>query len=131
MSSLWNSYNFISPIRCLIGTPIRVFDIRKANISILREKGVITQSDYDSLFQAEKIDREIFIGKFLGNNPEASKILSNGIIEAKKLFFEMNGLEDNEILEINNDAVYLIGYKSIPVRQVSSYVYFFFLLEFN
>ena len=126
MSTLWQKYNFLSPINCLIDVPISVFDIRKANISILREKGVITQQDYGSLFAADKIYREVFIGKLLGNNPEVSTILAEGIVEAKRKFFEANSIEDREVLEINNDAVYLIGGRIIRVQQVSPLVYFNF-----
>lgn len=124
MSTLWQKYNFLSPINCLIDVPITVFDIRKANISVLREKGVITQSDYDSLYFSNKMYREVFIGKLIGNNPEVSNILAEGIIEAKRLFFEANNIEDREVLEINNDAVYLIGGRRIQVQQVSPLVYF-------
>ena len=124
MSILWQKYNFLSPINCLIDVPIQVYDIRKANISVLREKGIITQSDYDSLYLADKMYREIFIGKLLGNDPSASKILADGIIDAKRLFFEANNIEDRDILEINNDAVYIIGSKSIKIQQFSHFIYF-------
>ena len=123
-SSLWNNFKYTAPIDCLIDVPIRVYDIRKANISILTELGYLTKDQYAELYNAQKLDRDIFIGRFQGNNPEASKALADGILEAKRLFFEMNNIEDRDILEINNDAVYIIGNKPIRIQQVSSLIYF-------
>ena len=124
ISSLWNNFKYTAPIDCLIDKSIRVYDIRKANISVLTELGVLTIDQYNELYNAEKINREIFIGKLQGSNPEISKILSNGILEAKRLFFEANQIEDKDILEINNDAVYIIGDKPIKVQQVTPFIYF-------
>ena len=124
MSTLWNNVRYHAPIECLIDTMIRVYDIRKANISILTEKGFLSGEQYYQLYEADKMDREVFIGKLLGANPSASKALQDGIIEAKRIFFESNHLEDNDILEIDNDAVYVFGYKPVNIQQTSPLVYF-------
>ena len=63
-------------------------------------------------------------GKLQGRNPYISEKLKEGIIEAKQKFFSMNGLDDNEILEIDNDAVYIIGNRPIVSQYVSEHVYF-------
>ena len=118
------SFRYASPIDCLIDTEIREYDISKANISVLAEKGYIGPDIHQALLVANKIDREIYIGKLIGNNPKASAALSEGIIEAKLKFFDANGIIDNEVLEIDNDAVYIIGSRPIVVQQVSPLVYF-------
>lgn len=123
-SLLWDKFHYIANIDCLTDFPIRSFDMRKANISVLRESNQISEEQYNYLFNADKIEREIYIGKLIGNKPELSAILSNGIKQAKKLFFEANSIEDVDVLEINNDAVYIIGYKPVAVQQVSQYIYF-------
>lgn len=124
MGNLWSKVNYASYMQCLIDTQIRVYDISKANISVLRQAGVISQDEYDYLYNADKLEREVYVGKLQGNRPEASKILADGIINAKRLFFEANNIDDNDVLEINNDAVYLIGTKPVPVQQVQPLVYF-------
>lgn len=123
-SLLWDKFHYIANVDCFTDIPIRSYDIRKANISVLREANCITEEQYNYLFNANKMEREIYIGKLIGSKTELSAILANGIKQAKKLFFEANGIEDSDILEINNDAVYVIGYKTVPVQQVSQYVYF-------
>lgn len=123
VSNLWNNYRYRAPIEIIVDSVIRVYDIRKANISVLREVGILDQETYKYLYQAEKIDREIYIGKLLGANPGYSEILSKGIIEAKRRFFELNQIQDAEVLEVDNDAVYILGTKPIK-QQVSKYVFF-------
>lgn len=123
-SLLWNKFHYIANINCLADMPIRAFDMRKANISVLREANQITEHEYRTLFEADKMTREVYIGKLLGSKPELSAILSDGIKMSKKLFFEANGIEDSDILEINNDAVYIIGYKPVTIQQITPYIYF-------
>ena len=120
----WNNFKYRAPIDCLIDTPIRVFDIRAANISVLREKEIINPELYNQLRVAAKIEREVYVGKLQGSDPAISKALAQGIIEAKQKFFVENGLDDSEILEVDNDAVYVIGNIPIRLQQVSPFVYF-------
>ena len=122
--TLWNNVRYKSFIDCLIDTPITVYDIRAANISVLFDKGLLSPEVYSNLRTTAKIEREIYIGKLQGANPYISETLKEGIIEAKQKFFTANGLTDNDILEIDNDAVYIIGSKQIPVQTVSPHVYF-------
>ena len=124
MENLWSKVNYTSYMQCLIDTQIRVYDISKANISVLRQAEVISQDEYVHLFNADKLEREVYIGKLQGSRPEVSKILADGIINAKRLFIEANNIDNNDILEINNDAVYLIGNKPVPVQQVEPLIYF-------
>lgn len=124
MSKIQKMYRYISPVDCLIDTEIREYDISKANISVLTEKGYLGPDQYQALLVADKMEREIFIGKLIGNNSKASAALSEGILEAKEKFFNANGIEYNDVLEIDNDAVYIIGSRPITVQQVSPLVYF-------
>jgi hypothetical protein len=45
----------------------------------------------------------------LKDNEKLYEILKNGIIEAKRMFFEANGIEDHDVLSIKNDAVFIIN----------------------
>lgn len=109
MSELYELVNYTSDIDYLVGTYIREYDISKANINILLWKGVISIEEYNRLYVADRMVRQITIGKLERDNPEVTEILKAGIIEAKKLFFESNGIQDYQVLSIKNDAVYLIG----------------------
>lgn len=126
IGTLWNRYRYVSSIRCLVDRQIRVFDIRQANISILRDKDKISEETYQQLSVAPKISREAYIGMAISRNPEINNFIQDGIIESKKKFFEMNNIEDSEILEIDNDAIYLMGDRYIPETNqwVSGRTYF-------
>lgn len=123
---LWNRYRYVSNIKCLVSRPIRVYDIRQANISILRDKNYIDDSTYDMLKDAPKKYREVYIGKLIIKDPSVNNIIQDGIIESKHAFFDINHIEDSEILEIDNDAIYLMGDRYIPETNqwVSGRTYF-------
>lgn len=122
-SRLWGNFRYRAPIDIFVDSTIKVYDIRKANISVFREAGILDDQTYRYLYQADKLEREIYIGKLLASNPGYSQILSKGIKDAKKKFFDLNNVQDAEVLEIDNDAIYLLSDRSV-LQQVSDYVFF-------
>lgn len=88
---------------------IREYDISKANINVLYAKGVINKDLYYSLYSADRMERQIYIGKMIRNNEKIQEILSNGITEYKQRFFEANNITDNDIISIKNDAVFILN----------------------
>lgn len=123
-SSVWSKPNYRSGAHFLIDGLIREFDITKANISVLRDANVLSESQYRYFLQCPKLEREIAIGKMEGNNPEISKIKKEGITQARKAFMTLNGIQDSEVLEIRNDSISIIGNRPINVLQVSDRVFF-------
>jgi len=109
MSELWNNVNYTADIDYLIGSFIREYDIAKANINILLWKGLISIEQYNFLYSADRMTRQVTIGKLRAANPELGKALDAGVIEVKKLFFEANDIQDYDILAIKNDAIYIIN----------------------
>ena len=88
---------------------IREYDISKANINVLFAKGIINKSLYDLLYNSDRMFRQIYIGKMIRDNSEIQNALNQGIIEYKQMFFEANGITDNNILSIKNDAVFVLN----------------------
>lgn len=109
MNEIYTRVNYKSPRNFIINEFIREFDISKANINILRMKNVISEEDYNYLYHCDRMERQIKIGLLQRDNPDVVKILQNGIIEAKKSFFEANDIKDSEVLQIRNDAVFLLN----------------------
>lgn len=108
MNSLWQKKNYLLDVSYLIAVPIREYDIRKANISVLYSEGAINKEYYDYLYSADRMTRQIEIGYMIRNNKDIQKILTEGIAKYRKLFFESNELTDNDILSIKNDAVFVM-----------------------
>lgn len=107
---LWDKTTYTADISYLTNVFIYEYDISKANINVLFTKGVIDEATYKFLYEAQRMVRQVYIGK-LCKDTEVSNILKAGIIEAKKMFFEANNIEDRNVLSIKNDAVFLINTK--------------------
>lgn len=105
---LFAQTNYTSEISYLSNVFIYEMDIQKANINILYSKGVLDDETYKYLHDAERMVRQVYIGK-LTKDKTILSILKQGIVEAKKMLFESNSIQDYEVLSIKNDAVFTIG----------------------
>ena len=108
---LWNKVNYTADISYLTNIFITEYDIAKCNINILYTKDIIDKETYDYLFNSERMLRQTYVGKLQKDDQKVARVLKDGIIEAKKMFFEANGIEDKDILSIKNDAVFIINKK--------------------
>ena len=109
MSELWEKANYRSDIHYLIDNLIHEYDITKANISVLRDAGVLSEEEYQYYYSAPKTQREIAIGKMQGKDPRITFILKEGISNARRIFLESNNIEDSRVIAIRNDAITIIG----------------------
>lgn len=116
ISSLYNNVNYLAPVDYILFQYIREYDISKANINILLYKGIISKDQYDYFYGLSRMERQITLGCMQRDNPEIAKSLTSGIIEAKKMFFEANEIQDYEVLSIKNDAVFLVGKEPINTK---------------
>lgn len=105
---LYDKVNYTADISYLNNVFITEYDISKCNINVLYTKNIIDKQTYDYLYNAERMVRQVYIGK-LSKNKYISDALKEGIIEAKKIFFESNNIQDRDVLSIKNDAVYIIN----------------------
>lgn len=103
---LWEHNTYITPLNYISGRIVE-YDIRSANITMLKKYGVIDENYYNYLANLPKYNREVEIGLLIKNNSEIYDTIKKGIIEAKKLLFEYNNIEDSEVVRIANDAVYI------------------------
>lgn len=124
MAKVWERANYRADFQFMIDGNIREFDITKANINVLRDANVISQETYMYLTQCPKLERQIYIGKLEGANPEVVKILKDGITNARRVFIEANGIQDHEILAIRNDAIVVLGNRPITTLNISERVAF-------
>ena len=121
-SKLWKQVNYHADIDYFSGYIVE-YDMRKANISALLSRGIINMDTYNYLFNADKKYREVYIGNMIKQDKNIYKEIQAGIIYAKKQFIEINDIKDEEILEIRNDAIYLLTDR--PIQQQMSDYYFF------
>ena len=108
-SELWSNINYLANISYINNAFIYELDISKANINVLKSKGILDDNTYNFLYKLEHDMRYRYIGKMIQKNPSIQKILTDGIIEAKQWLFSSNNIQDREVLSIKNDAVFIIG----------------------
>lgn len=129
-SELYLNENYISEFKFINASYIREYDLAKANISALLYKNAITPDLYKILYEMDKDTRERTVGLMIRDDPKLNDIKSNGIIEAKRLLFEMNNIDDFDVLEIRNDAVFIIGNK-LKYTKVNEFFNFIIKSEFT
>lgn len=103
-------------------SPIYEYDIRKANISILRTLGHIDDRQYNYYYNLPKQAREIQIGLLLRDNPEISKALSDGFRMFRQQLFEYNEIQPNEVVAIKKDAIFVT--RQLMYTKMSNWVEF-------
>lgn len=100
--------NYLKNINFLNNIPIYEYDISKANINILFYKNIISEKEYNRLYNADRMERQKTIGIMELKDRSIYTTLSEGILEMRKLFLEENNICDDDILACKNDAVFLI-----------------------
>ena len=108
----------------LFGKNIYEYDIHHAGISITREFSLLPEESIDKIEQKAKNKKEIatLLGLIQREDKEFKEKLAKGFVKARQLFFESNGIEDNEILSIKKDAIFTLK----PCKKVT-----FGFIEFN
>lgn len=87
-------------------TQITEYDIQSAGLSILSSSGVLDEQKKYDLENMPKSSRVVAIGMMIKENPEYQKIISNGLVNARKMFIEQNQLSDADIICIKKDAIF-------------------------
>lgn len=104
---IWENDTYRAPITFLVGRNIREYDISKGNINILLYFNIINQETYNFLYNLPKMERQIRVG-IMQKDDRIADIISNGFKEMRTLFCTQNNIEENEILAIKKDALYII-----------------------
>lgn len=122
-SNLYKNGRYLANIDYVFGADIVEYDMTKANISVLRDLGHINEASYQKFLAMPKLQREITIGLMRQRDPSLTSAIKAGIIEARRAFFELNDVEDFNVLAIKDDSITLIN-KPVITQQVSEHVFF-------
>lgn len=129
MTELWRNESYDAPVDFVFDRTITEYDISKANISALMQANQITKEEYNYFYSLEKRRREIEVGLKCANDPKLNNVISAVISEARGILCRELGLEDENILHIAKDAIFVIsrlsgGMKLPEEVQVGEYVKF-------
>lgn len=106
MGQLYERDTYTTP-ELYIASPIVEWDIRAAGASILFYKGLITEDKYLWLLSLPSYERSVRVGLLQRNYEHINRGLVEGFVEARQMFFESNGIEDNDVVAIKKDAIFL------------------------
>lgn len=130
-SKLYKLDNYVTGYSNIINSSINEYDISQANINILYDIGLLNDDMYNWLRNLTKKNREITVG-YMCKDKNISKALQNGFIDARRKLFEFNNIEDESVLSIKKDAVYLIErtlmntrFNSVYFRLANTYTSFY------
>lgn len=99
------------------------WDIRRANVSLMRYYNLYDDDKLKSLEKMRKKDREVKVGLLCRENKELSKALSKSFDTIMEEFLTANNLDkDYDILSIKKDAAFVINKE--PVQTVFGPVVF-------
>ena len=109
LNRLYEKHNYLNKdISFLCNTRINEYDMKAGGYSILKRAGALTSKEIDYLEHCPKLERNIYLGNKVRENRELNELQMNGFIEARKMFFELNQIDDNSVLSIKKDAIFLI-----------------------
>lgn len=106
---IYEYINYDSGLDYIISQYIREYDISKANINILYKYNILNKDKYEYFLKCPREERQISIGLMIKDNKNINNILKKGICRAREDFIKSNNIKENEILSINNDAIFLIN----------------------
>lgn len=121
--NILSNQNYLTPSRYISGRIVE-YDIRSANISILRTKNIISEDEYINLYNMPKKQREIEIGLRIKNDSSIYESIKEGIKEARLELGKSNIINPDSIVRIANDAVYINSNIDLKNTKFGNYVEF-------
>lgn len=96
-------------IKYVFGDKIVEYDLREAGYSCVKRYNLCQTDTINRLEKMNKKARHIEIGKLIIKDKELGKNIKKHIAEARYKFLTSNKIEEDKILSIKNDAIYIIG----------------------
>ena len=123
MSSIKKDSNYVTPSRYISGRIVE-YDIRSANISVLRNSNYITEKDYIRLKNLPKLEREKEIGLRIKESKEVYDVIADGIKSSRDMFIKQNNINTDNIVRIANDAIYVNTPIDLQYTKFGDYIEF-------
>lgn len=107
-SILWKHDTYTNPnIAFLFNKEIIEYDMKDAGFSLTREYNLLDDKTITKLSKYEKNKRKVTLGKIQRDDKEYRDSLKESFKLARKEFIESNNIEDNDIIAIKKDAIFV------------------------
>lgn len=105
--SLYDKSNYINEsITSIIGSEIYEYDIKSAGTNLLYRYGYIDKDKYDYLINLPKHKRVVEEGLMQREDESIREALKVCFSNIRKEIFEVNGLDESDVLSIKKDAIF-------------------------
>lgn len=104
---LYSKSNYINKMVASTTSMIREYDMVDAGFSIIQEYSLLPPEKILELSKLPKKEKNIAIGKLNGCDKILSRKFHSSFELARKIFFELNEVEEDEVLSIKRDAIFL------------------------
>ncbi|MGL5316914.1 MAG: hypothetical protein ACRC92_26890 [Peptostreptococcaceae bacterium] len=91
----------------LISKNVTEYDIQACNANVLLVMGVIDKNERDRLISLDRQKRQETVGLMIRSNPVVYNKLKSGIDKYVELFLSVNSIQDYNVIERANDAVWI------------------------
>lgn len=109
LSDLFKKDHYLNKnIDLLTNKIIIEYDIKSANVSLCKEYGLLPDSKIEKISEMKKQDRVVKIGKMMRKDPLFKENLKNAFIDIRRRFILMNQIQDEQILTIKRDALFIL-----------------------
>lgn len=133
MYSIANKHLYVNPNYDYIkNASIKEWDMKAAGLSILISKGKLTDKQIDYYSNLPKKERNIKLGLLRRKNKELNKVISEGLKEYRYKFFESNNIDEDKVLSIRSDAIFLVNsnikkkeFDNVKFRSKNSYTAYY------
>jgi len=107
MSEIYLKDNYTNPnIPYLFNRDIEEYDMRRAGISLCKEFKLLDKEIIKEIEALPKLKGDKKLGLLQRNNKQFKEELAGTFKIARQMFFEVNELEDNDIIAIKKDAIF-------------------------
>lgn len=93
----------------IISKRITEYDMKDAGYNLSQYYQLLSQKKLDYLSTLEKHNRRVQIGIWMRDDKEFNKSLTEAFGKMRKLFIESNHLDDNDIISIKKDAIFVVS----------------------
>ena len=139
MNTLYKQDKYLNKdIEYLIGNEIIEYDIKEAGFNIIKCFNLLSQTEINRLEKMSKQERKIEIGLMQNRQRDLKDKLKNGFVECRRIFMNTNNLDEDSILSIKKDALFILKpcvhtkFKNIEFVEKNTYTSYYYLnkLEF-
>lgn len=109
------------------------YDISQAGYNISKKYGLLTKKQEKKLESLSKTNKHYQIGWMQKHDQEFKKALKQAFIDIRQEFFEANNIEDEDILSIKKDAIFLMKrcqytkFDNVEFRDKNNYSTFIYM----